>query len=139
MKKTRTKIKSNHVCAEYFHRSPFELYIGKSTIMQAGDGVFSKDMILANSIIDEYYGELYNISFSPSKYYLDIDGTCGIDAFNYPRCYMAMINDAYQSTFQNNCEFIIDIQAKRAFIKAMHDIPPDTELFISYGTEYWKW
>lgn len=122
---------------EYYHTSNHDLYVATSLIPLACNGVFCKALIPATTIIDEYHGQLYHISHSPSRYYLDLDGTCGIDAFDYPRCYMAMLNDAYNSTFNNNCEFIIDTHAKRAFIKAIKDIPPNTELLVSYGDEYW--
>lgn len=122
----------------YYHTSTFSLSIKSSIIPKAGQGVFTNDFIPANTIIDEYYGDVHYISFSSSRYFLEITPTCGIDAFNYPRCYMAMINDTHGTSYKTNCTFIIDQENERAFIKSTQDIQPNSELYVSYGDEYWK-
>jgi hypothetical protein len=114
------------------------LTIASSNIPNAGKGVFTNDFIPANTIIDEYYGDVYEISYSSSRYFLEITPTCGIDAFNFPRCYMAMINDTYGTSHKTNCTFVIDQGARRAFIQSTVDILPQNELYISYGDEYWS-
>lgn len=121
----------------YYHKSTFNLYISKSNVHNAGLGVFTRELIPKDSIIDEYYGDVYEISHSPSRYYFEIEEGVGIDAFHLPRCYMAMINDAYGSSHTVNCEFIINKSVKRVFVKALNAIEPGQELYISYGDEYW--
>lgn len=80
----------------YFHNSTYNLYLAKSQIPDAGLGVYTKDFIPAQTYIDEYIGEIY--SFNPGGFYvLELKQNHYIDANNYPRCYMGMIND---------CEFI---------------------------------
>lgn len=136
--KTKTSIKSTTSQPSYYHKSVFDLYIANSTIANAGLGVFTRELIHKNTVIDEYYGDVYEISHSPSRYYFEIEQGVGIDAFNLPRCYMAMINDAYGSNYTVNCEFVIDKSARRVFIKASTEIHPEQELFISYGDQYWS-
>ena len=93
---------------------------------------------------------------------LEIDTNCYVDARDFPRCYMAMLNDcshiakqyvkkkkrkiditppAYYDTNNNvlvvNCEFVIDSVAKRAFVYSVSEISSGSELFISYGPDYW--
>lgn len=121
-----------------YHTSLFSLTIKPSIVRNAGQGVFTNDFIPSNTIIDEYYGDIHYISFSSSRYFLEITPTCGIDAFNYPRCYMAMINDVHGTDKKINCAFIIDQENERAFIKSIQDIQPNSELYVSYGDEYWK-
>ena len=122
----------------HYHTSSFLLTIAPSIIKNAGQGVFTNDFIPANTIIDEYYGDVHEITYSSSRYFLEITSTCGIDAFNFPRCYMAMINDTYGTEYKTNCTFVIDQSARRAFIQSTVDIMPESELYISYGDEYWK-
>ncbi len=132
----KKKTKTNNV-QQYYHTSPFDIYIETSQIPNAGYGVYTKEFIPEGSVVDEYYGELYEIQHSPSRYYLEIDKGVGIDAFNYPRCYMAMINDTYGTGHTINCEFVCDKEARRAYIRCLKDIQPNTELFVSYGNAYW--
>lgn len=145
----------------YFHNSIFNLYLAPSQIPDAGLGVYTKDFISAGSYIDEYTGDIYSFN-TTSFYVLEVEPNYYIDAINYPRCYMGMINDcnfiskkiikkkkrkinitpdAYYDTFNNklviNCEFKKNLDEKRTFIYSIIDIMPNTELFISYGPNYW--
>jgi SET domain-containing protein len=147
---------------KYFHNSPYNLYLTNSQIPDSGLGVFTKDFIPAGSCIDEYSGDVY--FFNPGGFYvLEVNEKYYIDANNYPRCFMAMINDcgfiakkkirkkkrkiditpdAYYDKNNNklviNCEFIIKPEEKKTFVYSLIDINKDSELFISYGTNYWN-
>jgi SET domain-containing protein len=134
-----TKIKHyrDHVSPSYCHRSHYNLIIKQSSIQNAGLGVFTNEFIPKGQIIDEYFGELLELDYSPSKYYFEIKDGLGIDAFNYPRCFMAMINDAYETVNQNNCDFTIDTTNNQVFVLSIRDIHQNEELFISYGDYYW--
>jgi hypothetical protein len=123
---------------EFYHTSKFSLTIAPSQIPNAGQGVFTNEHIPSDTIIDEYYGDVHHIGYASSRYFLEVTPTCGIDAFNFPRCYMAMINDTHGTTHQVNCDFVIDRDAKRALIKSIRDVPANTELYISYGDDYWS-
>jgi hypothetical protein len=50
---------------------------------------------------------------------------------------MAMINDSYNSEFNNNCEMRIN-DNNQIEIWSIKDIGINEELFMSYGDEYWK-
>jgi len=117
----------------YFHHSTFSLEIKPSQIKDAGMGVYTLDFIPNHSFIDYYVGDLYK--YPMSNYYIEIDHNLGIDAGNFPRCYMAMINDSYQSLYTTSCEFIIE--NKTVSVYSIRDIQPGEELFISYGNQYW--
>jgi SET domain-containing protein len=132
---------------EYVNTSSFDLYIGKSTIRDAGLGVFTRDFIPENTIVDEYKGEIVE-SFEPdtNDYYYEIIEAdkekgimaYGIDAKKFPRNYMAMINDAsFEKVIQNNCEFETDEKDKKAFVVTTRDIEAGEELFVCYGEGYW--
>ncbi len=62
----------------------------------------------------------------------------------YPRCFMAMVNDATEDPeFTNNCDFEVeidesDITQSKIYIVSLRDIEPGEELFVSYGSDYWK-
>jgi len=140
MRRKRNKkyiMRSAPVTKEYFHHSSFNLYINKSNIEDAGSGVFTHDEIPTDTIIDEYVGELYEINICPSRYFIEIEKGVGIDAFDFPRCYMAMVNDTYGTHEKINCEFVIDVKERRVFIKSIAAISPGEELYVSYGNQYW--
>jgi hypothetical protein len=123
---------------EYYHTSKYKLQIGLSTIPHGGKGVFTNECIESNNFIDYYCG--YEISYiGTGEYFVGFeDGSriLGIDALSFPRCYMAMVNDAYQTPFRNNCR--IDIVDEKIEIWSIMDIYPGQELFMSYGSNYWN-
>ena len=143
---------------EYYHKSNFNLYLKESQLKNSGFGVFTNNFIPANTYIDEYFGD--HMSITGGSYVLKINTNCYIDAFNSPRCYMAMLNDAsyvpkkiikkknkrinitpdgnYIDTklLVNNSKFVYE--NNRGFVYSINDIYPNEELFISYGTDYWN-
>ena len=50
---------------------------------------------------------------------------------------MAMINDAYKTENKVNCEFIINEINEIVEIWSIDNINIGSELFISYGNDYW--
>jgi hypothetical protein len=132
------KYKYEEPLEEYYHTSKYPLQIGPSTILHAGKGVFTDESIERDTFIDYYYGnEISYIGTGP--YFVGFeDGSriLGIDASSFPRCYMAMVNDAFRTPFQNNCR--LDIVNEQIEIWSMIDIYPAQELLMSYGSKYWN-
>lgn len=122
---------------EYYHNSKFDLEIKKSNILAAGFGVFTNEFIPANTFIDFYKGNTCS-GLKGGLYFFSLNNVLGIDAQSYPRCYMAMINDSYNSDFTINCEFIINEKDKKVEIWSCKNIEENSELFISYGDSYWN-
>ncbi len=133
-----------------YHMSQFSLYISNSNIVNSGYGVFTDSFIPKDSLIDEYLGT-YTESLYGGEYFFRIDENGGINAIDSPRCYMAMLNDAsYIPTskralkkfvthnFTNNCYFKTDIENRKVYVYSLVDIDSKSELFISYGMDYWK-
>jgi hypothetical protein len=117
--------------------------------MNAGYGVFTDEFIPSNKLIDEYVGTKYTRNYG-GGYTVEVNESCYIDASEFPRCYMAMINDGnfkhkmkgkknkniiHPLSPEINCEF--KINDERVFVYSIKDIPPNQELFISYGNFYW--
>jgi hypothetical protein len=143
----------------YFHNSIYNLYLETSQIPNSGSGVFTKDFIPNNTFIDEYVGDIY--TYNPGGFYVvEINTNYFIDAKNYPRCFMSMINDCeyitkqykkkknkkidvtpkvyydkYNNKLITNCQFVYN--DKKCLIYSTTDILSDSELFISYGADYW--
>jgi hypothetical protein len=89
-------------------------------------------------VIDYYYGDeiLY---VGTGDYFVGFDDNSrilGIDAISFPRCYMAMVNDAYKTPFKNNC--CLDIVDDKIEILSICEISIGQELFMSYGSKYWN-
>ena len=121
------------------------LYVKKSTIPNAGKGLFTKVFIPKGTRIVEYKGRR-----STWKEVKDEDGKNGyiffinrnnvIDGLPYKSALARYANDArglvkIKGLF-NNCDYIVD--GVRAFIEAKKDIPKGSELFVDYGADYWK-
>ena len=117
----------------YYHTSPYTLDIRKSTIANAGLGVFVGKNIPAGAYIDVYTGDL--LSIATSLYYFQINEEVGIDAGSYPRCYMAMLNDGFE---KNNCEFRVDDETRQVSVWSLRDVVAGEELFVSYGEDFWN-
>lgn len=151
-----------NICGPYYYNSPFQLYLAASQVPKAGIGVFTREDIPAGSCIDEYTGEVLS-SNRVSNYSLEVRPDCFIDAREFPRCYMAMLNDcsyiarrvirrkkrwvtitpkAYfgkdNHPLVTNCEFVVNKASGRAFIHSLYNIPAGSELFVEYGPYYWK-
>lgn len=138
---------------DLYHNSSFNLFIKNSNLINAGYGVFTHDFIPKDSFIDYYTGDIYDY-VTGGTYYFQINQKYGIDAFNLPRCYMAMLNDAdfnlyligkrkrkripIINPYSNNCEFRVNEDELQVMIYSKEDREIDSELFISYGTDYWK-
>lgn len=86
MVKYKKKVIYTEEKEEYYHSSIFNLVIDKCNI------------ISDNTFIDFNTGDIcYNIRCG--EYFVEIDDNCGINAISFPRCYMSMINDVYDSQF----------------------------------------
>ncbi len=145
----------------YFHKSLFNLKIDKSQVPNAGFGVYTLDLIPKNTLIDEYFGQLITFP-TGGEYVLQIDDKNSIDAIDFPRCYMAMINDCSfipkktkkkkgkriditpkeyigkdNQILKINCIFKTDLINKKGYVYSIDEILPGSELFISYGVDYW--
>ena len=135
---------------KFYHMSNFDLFIKNSNITNSGFGVFTNDFIPKDEMIDIYYGE-YTESLPGGEYFFRIDNEGGINAIDMPRCYMAMLNDAsfrpvsnrqkrkfVEHNYINNCYINVDVLNKIVKICSLVDIEKGSELFISYGSEYWN-
>ncbi|MEP7256797.1 MAG: SET domain-containing protein-lysine N-methyltransferase [Flavitalea sp.] len=121
-----------------------QLSVKKSTIPDAGKGLFTRKLIPKGSRIVEYKGKI-----STWKDALHDDGKNGyiyyikrnhvIDALAYKSYLARYANDARGlkrvKGILNNAEYVED--GLRVFIEAKKDIPANTEILVGYGKEYW--
>ena len=122
-----------------------QLYVKKSTIPNAGKGLFTKKFIPKGTMIVEYKGRR-----STWKEVEDEDGKNGyifyinrnnvIDGQPYKSALARYANDARGLVkikgLTNNCDYIVD--GTRAYIESKKDIPAGSEIFVDYGADYWK-
>jgi SET domain-containing protein len=120
------------------------LVIKRSKIPGAGKGLFTKQFIAKGTRIVEYKGRAttwkmveQQKDFNGCVYYIKRDLV--IDAKNYKKTFGRYANDANGISklkrMTNNSRYIID--GKRVFIEATKDIDAGSEIFVSYGKEYW--
>ena len=121
------------------------LKIKKSTIPKAGKGVFTKIDLKKGQYVCEIIGEIISIkeynrrlknNLTVEGYSIEISSRRYLDTWNH-ECAGKYINDAYRSSFKNNCELCIDDDYK-VYVQTLRKINKGEELFLSYGEEYWK-
>ena len=120
------------------------LYVKQSGIPYSGMGLYTSEEIKKGETIIEYTGEIKTwdeVKDDPSNgyiYFVKEDHV--IDANNSPDAIGRYVNDARGLTrvkgLTNNSRFVT--RDGRVFIKAIKDIPPDTEILVSYGSDYWN-
>jgi hypothetical protein len=121
------------------------LYVKKSTLPNAGKGLFTKVDIPKGKRIVEYKGKI-----SAWKDVKNEDGKNGyifyvkryhvIDARPTPQHLARYANDAKGLSkikgITNNCDYITD--GLKAYIESKKNIPAGSEIFVDYGPDYWK-
>lgn len=122
-----------------------QLYVKKSSIPNAGKGLFTKKPISKGTRIVEYKGKR-----STWKEVKDEDGKNGyifyinrnnvIDGRPDKKALARYANDARGLVrikgLLNNSDYIVD--GLKAYIEAKKDIPAGSEIFVDYGKDYWK-
>ena len=122
-----------------------QLYVKKSSIPDAGKGLFTKKPISKGTRIVEYKGKR-----STWKEVKDEDGKNGyifyinrnnvIDGLPDKKALARYANDARGlikiKGLLNNSEYVVD--GLKAYIETKKDIPAGGEIFVDYGKDYWK-
>lgn len=120
------------------------LVVKKSNIPGAGKGLFTKKAIAKGERIVEYKGKTstwkeVDHRDGSNVYIYYVNRNFVIDARTYPKSLGRYVNDARGLTIikglTNNCEYVQE--GTRVFIDAIKNIPAGSELFVSYGKEYW--
>lgn len=122
-----------------------QLYIKKSTLPNAGKGLFTKKFIPKGTRIVEYKGRTrtwkeVQADEDESPYIYYVTRNFVIDALNDKKALARYANDARGlervKDINNNAEYAE--VGKRVFIEAAKDIPAGGEILVSYGPEYWQ-
>lgn len=122
-----------------------QLFIKKSTIPNAGKGLFTKKAISKGTRIIEYTGK--RSTWSEVK---DEDGKNGyifyinrnnvIDAKRNKKALARYANDARGIVkikgLLNNADYVVD--GLKAYIESKKDIPAGGEILVDYGKDYWR-
>lgn len=123
------------------------LKVKKSSLPNAGKGLFTTTPIKKGERIVEYLGEIIDWKEYEKRVERDEDGYlffinkkhC-IDAFNTPQHVARYANDAEGLSkvkgLKNNAEYQI-VDKNKCFIVAKKDIEKNSEVFVSYTKEYW--
>src|SRR5690349_24503636 len=122
------------------------LYIKKSTLPNAGKGLFTKVFISKGTRITEYKGqvltwkEVEKMADYRNGYVFYFNKNYVIDAWRTKKGIAQYANDAKGLTriegLRNNAEY--DTEKKRCYIVASRDIEAGSEIFVGYGADYWQ-
>jgi len=121
------------------------LYVSKSRIAGAGDGLFTSIEIYENEIISVYKGEILSesevadrVKDKKDHYFINLlDGTI-MDSLNV-KGFAKYANDAEglsATPFDNNAQITLDEDGKVCLV-AIRDIKVGEEIFCGYGKKYW--
>ena len=120
------------------------LVVKRSTIPGAGKGLFTKQFIAKGTRIVEYKGRAITWKLAQQQkdfngYVYFIKNALVIDAKNYIKAFGRYANDANGISklkkTSNNSRYVVD--GKKVFIEATKNIDAGSEIFVSYGKEYW--
>jgi hypothetical protein len=121
------------------------LYVRKSSLPNAGKGLFTKKEIPKGTRIVEYKGKLrvwkdvkhldgYN------GYLMFINRQAVIDALPAIKTFGRYANDASGFVkvkgLRNNAEYVSE--GNRCFIESLRKIGRGEEIFVGYGRDFWK-
>lgn len=123
------------------------LIVKKSTIPKAGKGLFTLRDIKKGERFVEYLGEIITWNECDVRaekdeggYVFYINKKRCIDAFHIPEALARYANDANGLVkvpgIRNNC--VYEIYKNRGWIKATKNIKAGSEIFVSYGAQYWR-
>jgi uncharacterized protein len=123
------------------------LHIKKSTLPGAGKGLFTDRDIRKGELVCEYEGERITWAEAEKRnekerggYVYYINAKNCIDAFDYKDTFGRYANDAAGvgriPGFRNNSTY--DVVKKKVYIRATRNIPAGSEIFVSYGPQYWR-
>jgi hypothetical protein len=122
-----------------------QLYVKKSTLPNAGKGLFTKKFIPKGTRIVEYKGKArtwkeVQADEKESPYIYYVKRNFVLDALNDKKALARYANDARGlqrvKEINNNAEYAED--GTRVFIEAAKDIPAGGEILVGYGPEYWQ-
>lgn len=123
-----------------------QLVVKRSTIPNAGKGLFTKKFISKGSRIVQYRGKVstwkeVNIDEGRNGYIYYVNRNYVIDAMRHPQHLARYANDAQGITrvkgISNNCCYVTDTSTMCVYIEAVKDIPAGGEILVQYGKEYW--
>jgi len=123
------------------------LKVKKSSLPGAGKGLFTLKDIKKGKIVCEYEGERITWKVATERndtgiggyvYYIN-KNNC-IDAFHFKNTFGRYANDAAGvgriKGFRNNSTY--DVVRNKVYIRATRNIEAGSEIFVSYGSGYWK-
>lgn len=123
-----------------------ELEVRQSSIPGSGKGLFTKVFIPKDSLIVEYKGKKTTwkeVDHDEGKngYIYYVTRNHVIDASSYKKALGRYANDARGLSrikgISNNSVYTFKKDKGRVYIQAAEDIPPNSEILVEYGKEYW--
>ncbi len=121
-----------------------QLYIKNSTIPGSGKGLFTRKFIPKGTRIVEYRGKITTWkdvvhNEGTNGYIFYVNRSHVIDAHRHKKALARYANDARGlkkvKGILNNAAY--NEEKLRVYIDATKDIPAYSEIFVSYGKEYW--
>lgn len=149
--------------AKEIHKETKNLYVAQSSISGAGKGLFTKVSFKKGEVISYFVGKLLtekecedlanNSDLDRGSYFIDLKAIYKkiwnrkkrfdkpvLDVYD-STCMAKFANDAeglFKTNRKNNSEISITEDGKRCFMRTTKDITAGSEIFLSYGDQYWE-
>lgn len=124
-------------------RSERGLRIKKSTVPQAGQGLFAERDLPAGFDVP-YTGDRVRLR-GPNDggtYYLEVTRATAIDAARTNAGEGRWVNDPRGTDAATNCEFVMHTPPggeRTAVVRTLRPVRKGEELLVKYGQQYWRW
>jgi uncharacterized protein len=122
------------------------LYTALSQLPNAGLGLYTTVKIYKEEVISIFKGEILTkkqinerVENDEDKYFIEMLNGKIMDSMHVD-CYAKYANDVKgspETSFKNNSMISVD-ESNNICIIATKSIPPNSEIFCSYGKAYWK-
>jgi uncharacterized protein len=115
-------------------------FVSKSTINDAGEGLFSKVLIKPGDTIGEYTGEILSDDQVNEEPYINSDYILWVCTNHNILGEGPLSNHTRYINHSDkpNGQIVVSTRWKKARIEAIKKIPPGKEVFIDYGPSYWE-
>jgi glycosyltransferase involved in cell wall biosynthesis len=122
-----------------------DLIVSQSLIPGAGLGLFARVALGPDTILCDYTGDVRNgkqiaraiEAGHCNDYLLKLEDDMFVDPLHHPDVKARYINDAMDPE-KNNCIYVLDPPNKKALVVSTRCIYPGEELYVSYGSNYWR-
>jgi hypothetical protein len=124
------------------------LYLAKSSIPNSGKGLFTNKAIKKKTKVCDYTGKYMSTKAwnkgGEGDYGVQLNKNLVLDGRSTQSALGRYANDCRHRDKKKkhcsgkNARFVINTKTKKVSVRAIKNIPAHSDIYVSYGPEYWK-